>query len=710
MSFAFATGDELGNIYGVSNGGDLFYYRDVARDGTSRWAFDGIGQQIGSGWTGVRSVFSGGDGILYAISQDGRLLFFRDDARNGTQGWAFGGQAQDLGKVFCIEYDASGMPVLEDGAPKVVDAAWSSFWTVFSGGGGVIYAITYAGDLLYYRDVARNGTRAWSYGGVGQRIGVGWGDFRQVFSGGNGVIYAVNPRGHLLSYRDEAQDGTSRWSFDGVGQESGKGWGGFWTIFSGGDDIVYAITPTGTMFYYRYGPFGWAHDGVGQIIGHGWSTAQLEGYCWPLSVSPGETVDFYVTAPNGCQVDFLRLNAQPDGGIGTPVGGAVAVAPVEQPTDPNWPTDGCGWARSFSLTVPRDWASDLYSARCIDQAGTQFHVVFVVRPVAERRGDVLVLASTNTWSAYNQWGGYSKYGPATPDVLTFMRPNPTATPLDDGYINHLTRADLWIMHWLEETGFRPNVISDADLHSGFDDLAGYAVLVLLTHPEYWTLEMLDRLEVFLAQGGCLLYLGGNGVFEQCSYTEDMRSLRFFYGATDKQRSHAYFRNLHPARPEREILGVGFRFDNCWDGPPSSYTAHPYEVLEPDHPMIEGTGLVAGDLIGVNGLQGVNGGGASGWEMDCSSADGRPDDGVLVGANADDDRGVSPGNLVVLARGTNALQPGAKAHAAEMTYYETPSRGFVFSVGSICFGGSLVQDPMLQQIVRKALDTALGRLP
>jgi hypothetical protein len=27
----------------------------------------------------------------------------------------------------------------------------------------------------------------------------------------------------------------------------------------------------------------------------------------------------------------------------------------------------------------------------------------------------------------------------------------------------------------------------------------------------------------------------------------------------------------------------------------------------------------------------------------------------------------------------------------MTYYETDSGGFVFSAGSLCFGGSLVQD-------------------
>jgi len=43
----------------------------------------------------------------------------------------------------------------------------------------------------------------------------------------------------------------------------------------------------------------------------------------------------------------------------------------------------------------------------------------------------------------------------------------------------------------------------------------------------------------------------------------------------------------------------------------------------------------------------------------------------------------------------------------MTYYETGSGGFVLSAGSLCFGGSLVQDPKLQTVVKNALDKAIG---
>ena len=43
----------------------------------------------------------------------------------------------------------------------------------------------------------------------------------------------------------------------------------------------------------------------------------------------------------------------------------------------------------------------------------------------------------------------------------------------------------------------------------------------------------------------------------------------------------------------------------------------------------------------------------------------------------------------------------------MVLYRYGGDGFVFSVGSIAFGGSLVVDPILQTIVRNALGVCLA---
>jgi hypothetical protein len=192
----------------------------------------------------------------------------------------------------------------------------------------------------------------------------------------------------------------------------------------------------------------------------------------------------------------------------------------------------------------------------------------------------------------------------------------------------------------------------------------------------------------LAEASCIW--GGNGLFEQVELIDNGKAIRILGGDPTALRDTFYFRNLVPPRPEREILGVGYRYDNF-------LTFAPYEVLEAGHRFFDGTGLANGDQVGATGR---NGGGASGWEMDTSLAGNAPL-GAVVSANGADDRGSPPLGTVVLARGTN---PG---FGADMTCYTTPAGGVVFSVGSISFGGSMVDDPGLQQIIRNVLDEILA---
>jgi hypothetical protein len=159
--------------------------------------------------------------------------------------------------------------------------------------------------------------------------------------------------------------------------------------------------------------------------------------------------------------------------------------------------------------------------------------------------------------------------------------------------------------------------------------------------------------------------------------------------------------MNPPRSERAILGVAFVYNNYLTVSPPA----PYRVEMANHPLFQGTGLNNGDLIGQTGLNGP----ASGWELDVSDSAETPA-GQIVNAwypygNMSNltDRGTAPSNLQVLARGTNqSIQGPVSAH---MTFYETTAGGFVFSVGSLCFTGSLVQDENLQAIVRNALSQA-----
>jgi len=216
-------------------------------------------------------------------------------------------------------------------------------------------------------------------------------------------------------------------------------------------------------------------------------------------------------------------------------------------------------------------------------------------------------------------------------------------------------------------------------------LENYKALIAHTHPEYWTSEMRDRLEDFLDQGGTLLYLAGNGLFERVEYDGEKMILRD--GNPDNPRERFWFRNVDPPRPERAILGVAYEQDN-WSGDRSDYA--PFAVMMDSHRFFQGTGLRNGDIIGQNGRNGA----ASGWEMDSSKQ--------LPGHSP----GAPPANIQVLAEGTN-VGP-MNDFRGQITYYDTDAGGFVFAVGSLKFGGSLAVDPKLQQIVQNVLNECLSR--
>ncbi|MFY9983233.1 MAG: N,N-dimethylformamidase beta subunit family domain-containing protein [Chthoniobacterales bacterium] len=674
MSFFLLDCDEQSHFYAATESGALVFYQDLARNGTGIWAFGGAPKTIGSGWNGYRQIICGDQGVIYAIDGAGRLLYYRDAARNGTEAWAAG----------------SGQVIGSGG--------WDTYARVFSGGDGILYAIATNGDLFYYRDLARNGTPSWSFGGAPQKIGNGWTTIRDVAYGGNGIIYAVGYDGGLYWYQDLARNGTASWAKTGAGERIGWGWNSFARILSGQDGVLYGVTPDGFLMFYRDlaqdGTVNWANNGQGQQIGSGWFIApeasDVQGYCWPLSGGPGERLSFCISARSDYTVTYLRLQTQ-SGAVGTPVAPPFHGATHIQGAPPEAWADGCNWQETFSLTIPDDWVSGLYSAQCVDQAGLAFHIVFAVKP-GPRRADFAVLANVNTWNAYNDWGGHSHYSTGGAARLSFLRPNPGTSPVDDGNVNHLTRAELWLLNWLDGNNYTADVYTDLDFHNGIPSIGEYTALILNTHPEYWSDQMRDQLDSYLANGGNLLYLGGNGLFERCTPFGDGSVEEFFGGDPSQGRDRNYFRNANPPRPERAVLGVGFLYNNYLTTSPPA----PYQVTNPTHRFFNGTGLANGDLIGKSGHNGP----ASGWEMDTSDTATAPATQVVT-AWEGNDRGAPPPGIEVLALGTNTPVDGQLV--GHMTHYQHSGGGLVFSVGSLCFTGSFAVDPILQRIVANVLN-------
>jgi hypothetical protein len=289
---------------------------------------------------------------------------------------------------------------------------------------------------------------------------------------------------------------------------------------------------------------------------------------------------------------------------------------------------------------------------------------------------VAVLASTNTWLAYNDWGGASLYryhiddglGKGEASNVHMQRPNPAATTAgDDG---HLANAEKHVLRWLEQNEVDYDLYADIDLHEAPDLLAQYHTLLINTHSEYWTEGMHTGLENFMDAGGNLVYLSGNGLYWKVEINGQQLEVRRNNASHSLSgESGGLWRDC--GRPEVKLLGVRY---SAWAGVLSTYK--PYKVISPQHWIFQGTGVRKGSLIG---KAGVNRGGASGWEVDTI------------------DRHNKPAGLVHLAKGTNPWRCGA-----DMTYFERTGGGAVFSVGSITFGGSLLIDPVLSQMLRNVL--------
>lgn len=411
-----------------------------------------------------------------------------------------------------------------------------------------------------------------------------------------------------------------------------------------------------------------------------------EGYVWPLSAAPGETVQIHASGLGSPHVDILRYAS------GETLMTTLTYTPAEQATQARPWRYGAGWEPSFDLTIPNDWPSGMYAVRFQNDTGCHSYATFVVKPEPTRQSRVAVLANVNTWQAYNSWGGRGKYHGAA--LVSFLRPNPSAVPVGETKVTqHLARAERWILGWLEDEGYQPDLFTDIDFHDGL--VQGYDTLVVGTHPEYWSPEMFMRLRAFLDGGGSLLYLGGNGLFEEGEFNCDRTQMMFLDGDENGKRPPAMFRVADPTRPhrlhERSVLGVAT--DIC--GP----EGRPFDVLLPEHPLFAGTGVVAGDGIGAMGLNtsgGAYNGAASAWEVDTSTGDpSRP-----LGCESGDYPVIDsplPAGLQVLAR----ANPGG-----EITFYQHPGGGSVFAAGSITFGGSLVIDPQLQQLLRNVLSLSL----
>lgn len=372
----------------------------------------------------------------------------------------------------------------------------------------------------------------------------------------------------------------------------------------------------------------------------------VTGYCWPQSTEPGAEVALHLSSAGGrsVQVEVARVGASRE------VAWSGTVEAGDHPTPHDAPSNGCGWPVAHSVPVADHWRSGYYEVQLtidVDGKERRSHAFFVVRPTASSTNTILLQLATNTWHAYNDFGGRNLYTGGThaslqrPMARGYLYKPPgagrrvtTTNPPDRdmnthvGYVrmNHLSAwagSAGWpdwewpFLQWAESHGFGIDVVSNADLEEHPQIVQRYNLLLSVGHDEYWSGPMRDTVEDFIGAGGNVAFFSGNTALWQVRLEGQQQAQpgspatvmvgykgQFkndpVYGTDRIGELTSIWSDHLIGRPENHMTGVSFtRGGYHRIGKRVTNGAGGYTVYRPDHWIFDGTDIDYGDVLGAS---------------------------------------------------------------------------------------------------------------
>jgi hypothetical protein len=180
------------------------------------------------------------------------------------------------------------------------------------------------------------------------------------------------------------------------------------------------------------------------------------------------------------------------------------------------------WPASFTLSVGPGWVPGFYLLIPQDAAGGGPVGPAVPLVVRDDGGTapILVKASTLTWNAYNDWGGWSLYhgpnGTHAQAVADRARVVAVHRPLTGSGYRQMTLMDLPVVRLAEHLATARHLdvayTTDLDVDRDPGQLTHHAEIVSGGHSEYWTTAMYNGLQAAAAAGVNLVFLGANNLW------------------------------------------------------------------------------------------------------------------------------------------------------------------------------------------------------
>lgn len=369
-----------------------------------------------------------------------------------------------------------------------------------------------------------------------------------------------------------------------------------------------------------------------------------------LSCRRGERLALHASSDCGaCSLEIARIGAARELVVWKD---AIAVGEHTVPARPD--RDGCDWPVAFEIETQPSWRSGYYDIALTDSRGETAHHFFCLKPEAPKARTAFVLA-TNTYHAYNWWGGANAYADVTrlmarefalPEamanatgILSTQRPFApliVAPPADVPRLVNLRKRDFkenpwagdpgWshktrpspydnsagFLHkwehafaaWAESENIALDYFTDYDLDAEPDVLDGYGTLIVVGHSEYWSARQRAQIERFVDRGGKLAIFSGNTCFWKVRWENDGRTLvchkwKGFDAEPEAGREGTHLWS-HPtfANPEASITGLSFLFGGYHRlGLCAARGAGGYTIYDDAHWALADTDLFYGDMLG-----------------------------------------------------------------------------------------------------------------
>lgn len=358
----------------------------------------------------------------------------------------------------------------------------------------------------------------------------------------------------------------------------------------------------------------------------------LAAFCWPQSARSDGTISLHAHGDAQVDVRVSRIGLKKVEVAQWP---AMRVRPQTLAGDAA--AEGCDWDELLSIRIEPEWSQGFYLVELVSRETTA-EAFFVVKggPADDRAElDGVLVLSTTTWAAYNDWGGPSFYTGGHRSCL--RRPLPRGfLSKTDPHLQRVARFIDWteeeraalveqrysqwcmaagwanweylFVRWAEAQGLNLGYAVSQDLAEDPDVLKGARLYLSVGHDEYWTADMRDTVERYVDEGGAAAFFGGNVSFWQARLEgDDLVCYKMsieddpVYDPNGAASLSTMWSDPLVGRPENHMTGVSFTRGGYAHMPESPQGSGGYAVHNPGHWVFSGLDLERGNQIGAQAL-------------------------------------------------------------------------------------------------------------